>query len=150
AFAPAFRLDRAPNFEGAWHLHNADDADLDDPLIRSASAKLLALRDRRVRPATDDKILAGWNGLAIRGLAMAGTAFAEPSWVDAAQRTADFVRREMWRDGRLATSWRNGHVLELSFLDDHAFLLDGLIELLRASFDPDTLHFAIGLADALI
>ena len=150
AFAPAFGLDRAPNFEGRWHLHNADDTDLDAPPIASAAAKLLTMRSQRVRPATDDKVLAGWNGLAIRGFAMAGLAQAEPDWLHAAQRAADFVRRELWRDGRLATSWRDGRVLELSFLDDHAYLLDGLIELLRASFGRETLEFAIGVADALL
>ena len=150
AFAPAFGLDGPPNFEGAWHLHNADDADLDDPRIARAAEKLRILRARRVRPALDDKVLAGWNGLMIRGMARAGRAYGERAWIESASAAAHFVRAELWRDGQLCTSWRDGRVLPLAFLDDHAFLLDGLIELLQAEFDPDLLAFAIDLADGLL
>lgn len=149
-FAPTFGLDQTPNFEGRWHLHNASDADLAHHTIASASAKLFALRGRRVRPATDDKVLAGWNGLMIRGMTMAGRAFGERAWVDSASRAAHFVHRELWRNGRLCTSWRGDRIVDLSFLDDHAYLLDGLVELLQDAFDRELLEFAVALADALL
>ena len=150
AFAPAFGLDQPPNFEGRWHLHNASDADLTQPAIVSASDKLLALRGRRIRPATDDKVLAAWNGLMIRGMTMAGRAYGEPTWVDSASRAARFVQRELWRDGRLCTSWRDGRTVDLSFLDDHAYLLDGLVELLQDAYDRELFDFAVDIADALL
>ncbi len=149
-FKPAFGLDLPPNFEGRWHLHNATDAELAQPAIASASAKLLALRARGGRPATDNKVLAGWNGLMIRGMAMAGRAYGEPTWIESASRAARFVRRELWHDGQLCTSWRDGRVVALSFLDDHAYLLDGLVELLQDAFDAELFEFTIALADALL
>ncbi len=150
AFAPAFGLDRPANFEGRWHLHNADDTDLTDRAIESARAKLFELREKRVHPGVDDKVLAAWNGLAIRGLAQAGRAFDRPGWIEAAAHAAAFVRVQLWRDGRLVTSWRDGAVVEVSFLDDYAYLLDGLLGLLQARFDPANLEFAIALAEALL
>ncbi|MEX0899567.1 MAG: thioredoxin domain-containing protein [Gammaproteobacteria bacterium] len=149
-FAPLFGLDQPPNFEGRWHLHNASDADLSQPAVRSASQKLLELRARRIRPATDDKVLAAWNGLMIRGMTLAGRAFDEPAWIESASRAARFVHRELWQSGRLCTSWREGRVIELSFLDDYAYLLDGLVELLQDAFDAELLEFAVALADGLL
>ncbi len=149
-FAPTFGLDQPPNFEGRWHLHNADETDLTQPAIVSAAAKLLEMRARRERPATDDKVLAGWNGLMIRGMAKAGRIYGQPDWIESASRAARFVHRELWRDGQLCTSWRDGRVLQLSFLDDHAYLLDGLVELLQDAFDEALLGFAVELADALL
>lgn len=150
AFTPAFGLDRPPNFEGRWHLHCGSDADLAKPEIASAARKLATLRGRRLRPGTDDKVLAGWNGLMIRGLARAARVFGEPGWADAARDAARFVRAELWRDGRLVTSWRDGRVVRVAFLDDYAYLLDGLLELMQVGYDKALHEFADALADDLL
>jgi uncharacterized protein YyaL (SSP411 family) len=118
-FERRYGLDRDPNFEGAWHLHAF--VALEDlaremqmpgerakALLDAARAKLLAARGRRVRPGLDDKILAGWNALMIRGLAIAGRLLDEPRLVDAAIAAVDFLGREAWRDGRLHAAWKDG------------------------------------------
>ncbi len=111
--------------------------------------KLLRLREDRVRPLLDDKVLTDWNGLAISALARAAQAFDEPRYAEAAQRAARFVLDKLMPEGQLRHRYRAGHVDDLSFLDDHAFLANGLIDLYEATFDPVWLEAAGGVADAL-
>jgi uncharacterized protein YyaL (SSP411 family) len=150
--ARRYGLDREPNFEGAWHLHCV--AELQDPsgqsLLDSGRAKLLAARGRRVRPGLDDKVLTGWNGLMIRGFAISGRLLGTPGHVAAAMQAADCLRRHCWRDGVLLAVWKPGAAPLPAYLDDHAFLLDGLLELLQARFRSADLDFARDLAEALL
>lgn len=161
AFAERYGLEVAPNFEGrAWHLHAAvplvDVATrLGRPraeceaLISSARARLLALRETRVRPGRDDKVLTAWNALAIDGMAFAARVFGEPRWAESARRALDFVRNTLWLNGRLLAT--DGHSHLNAYLDDHAFLLAALLELVQG--DPlrvADLRFACVLADALL
>jgi len=159
--ARRFGLDRDANFEGAWHLHAfvtleevAREAAIPGKtakrLLDSARAKLLAERGKRIRPGLDDKILTAWNGLMIRGLAIAGRLLEEPALVDAAVAAIDFLRREAWRDGLLHASWKDGAARFPAYLDDHAFLLDALLETLQSRFRSEDLEFACRLADALL
>ncbi|MEX0733122.1 MAG: thioredoxin domain-containing protein [Steroidobacteraceae bacterium] len=160
-FARRYGLDREPNFEGAWHLHGfvelgrvAEELALTVPdataLLDLARAKLLAARQDRVRPGLDDKILTGWNGLSIRGFAISGRLLGEESHIDAASRAVDFLRENCWRDGSLFAAWKDGKARFPAYLDDHAFLLDALLELMQASFRVEDLRFARELADALL
>jgi uncharacterized protein len=160
-FARRFGLDREPNFEGAWHLHGfvtladvARELGLPGPRARElldvARGKLLAERGKRVRPGLDDKILTGWNALMIRGLAVAGRLLEEPALTDAAQRAIDFLRAHVWQDGRLFAGWKDGTARHPAYLDDHAFLLDALLESLQSRFRSEDLRFALEIADALL
>jgi len=156
-----YGLDRPANFEGRWILHRRDawravverlslDRAEADRLLASGRAKLLAARQQREAPAIDGKILAGWNGLAIKGLARAADVLGRPEWLAAARAAADFLRAELWRDGVLHGSWmadRTGHA---GFLDDYVNLLDGLLALLRAGWREEDARFAMELADALL
>ncbi|MDP1717436.1 MAG: thioredoxin domain-containing protein, partial [Burkholderiales bacterium] len=160
--APHYGLDGAPNFEGKyWHLvvtkPLADVADkLKIPLpecesqLASARAKLLAAREQRIWPGRDEKVLVSWNALMIRGMARAARVFNEPTWGHSAQRAADFIRSVMWRDGRLLATHKDGRAHLNAYLDDHAFLLDALIELMQAEFRSDDLEFARELAELLL
>jgi uncharacterized protein YyaL (SSP411 family) len=159
--ARRFGLDREPNFEGAWHLHafvtlEEIAAELGIPgaraseLLANACSKLFAARQGRVRPGLDDKILTAWNGLMIRGLAIAGRLLDAPALLDAALAAVDFLRSEAWRDGRLHATWKDGAARFPAYLDDHAFLLDALIEALQSRFRVEDLEFACRLADALL
>jgi uncharacterized protein YyaL (SSP411 family) len=103
-----------------------------------------------VRPGLDDKILTGWNALMIRGLAIAGRLLDEPRLVDAALAAVDFLRREAWRDGRLHAAWKDGAARFPAYLDDHAFLLDALLEVMQSRFRAADLAFSGQLADALL
>jgi len=159
--ARRFGLDREPNFEGAWHLHGfvalpevARELGLPEAQARSlldaARAKLLAERGTRVRPGLDDKILTAWNGLMIRGLAIAGRLLAAPELTEAAQQAIDFLRSHCWRGGRLYASWKDGEARHPAYLDDHAFLLDALLESLQSRFRTEDLDFALAIAERLL
>ncbi|MGE5130545.1 MAG: thioredoxin domain-containing protein [Sphingomonadaceae bacterium] len=147
-----YGLDRAPNFEGrAWHLHVAQPlAPESEAWLASARAKLFAAREQRVRPGRDDKVLVSWNALAIRGMAHAGRVFGRDEWVASARRALDFIRMRMWRDGRLRASYKDGRAHLNAYLDDYAFLLAALIELLQARFSSEDLAFAEELAGVLL
>jgi uncharacterized protein YyaL (SSP411 family) len=149
--ARRFGLDRAPNFEGAWHLHGfAEIEPGDEALLDSGRAKLFAAREKRIRPGLDDKVLTAWNGLMIRGLAISGRILGDSGHIDAACRAVDFLRENCWRDGRLYAAWKDGNARFPAYLDDHAFLLDALLELLQSRFRAEDLQFARDLADALL
>ncbi len=107
--------------------------------------KLLAMREKRVRPFRDDKVLADWNGLSIAALAMAGRMLDEPAMLTAAEEAAGFVLRHMQNKGRLLHRWRHGHAAIAGHLDDYAAMVWGLIELYEASFDSHWLAEAVRL-----
>jgi uncharacterized protein YyaL (SSP411 family) len=114
--------------------------------LERAREKLLAARGKRVRPLKDDKVLTDWNGLMIAALARAGAAFDEPRYVAAARAAADFALAELRHgDGRLSKRWRAGEAAFAGTLDDHAFLVWGLIELHQAAFEPRDLAMALEL-----
>jgi len=117
--------------------------------LAAAREKLLARRDGRVRPHTDDKVLAGWNGLMIGALGFAGRRCERPDFVAAAERAASFVLKTMRTDGRLRRSWRDGRVGGPAYLDDYAFLADGLLDLHEAGGDDRWRDEAGALMDVL-
>jgi hypothetical protein len=161
AFAPRFGLDREANFEGAWHLRVYEP--LEDiaaraavpvsttrRLIDSARVKLLEQRNARVWPGRDEKILASWNALMIRGLAVTGRVLGRGDLVEAAAAALDFVRGRMLVGGRLQATWKDGRARYNAYLDDHAFLLDATLELLQARWRTEHLAFATWLAEELL
>jgi len=104
-----------------------------------------------VPPATDDKVLAAWNGLAIGALADAGARFGNDSYVDAAGSAAEFVLSQMRReDGRLLRSWRDGTAGRPGYLDDYALMADGCLALYEATFDVRWFREARALADDML
>ena len=116
--------------------------------LAEARARLHEVRKRRVAPLRDDKILAAWNGLTISGLAVAGRILDEPRYLAAAAQAADFVLTHLRNaDGELQRSFKDGQARHAAFLDDHAFLTAGLIDLYEASFDPRWLAEALSLAE---
>jgi hypothetical protein len=146
-----FGLTRPANFEGkAWHLRIADAGLPRTDSLETARAKLLTVRDSRPRPGRDDKVLVAWNGLMVAGLAKAARRLPRPKLADAAARAVDFVRAELWLDGRLKASYKDGRARFDAYLDDYAFLGAGLVELLQCRWRNQDLHFATDLADVLI
>ena len=101
-----------------------------------ARHKLFAARERRVRPGRDDKVLASWNALMIGGLAHAARVFGKAEWLASARKALEFLRSRMWRDGRLLATYKDGRAHLDAYLDDYAFLLAALLELMQADFDP--------------
>ena len=135
------------NFEGRNILWvPAPDEDRWDSLGRSRAA-LYRARERRPHPLRDEKVVAAWNGLAISALALGGRVLAEPRYLEAAAGAGRFVLERMRPGGRLARSWMAGACGPSGFLADHAFLVQGLIDLHEATFDPRWLAEALALAD---
>ncbi len=161
AFSRRFGLDRDANFEGEWHLHIFESVDsiaaaLGESaqsvaaLLDSARAKLLKVRELRVWPARDEKILTAWNALVIKGLAIAARVLHRPDLADAATAAVDFIRRSLWRDGRLLAAYKDGRAHLPAYLDDYAFLADALLELLQTRWRTSDLEFARQLTDVLL
>ncbi|MGH2739489.1 MAG: thioredoxin domain-containing protein [Actinomycetota bacterium] len=122
-----------------------------ESILPAARDRLLQARERRVRPATDDKVLAAWNGLAIAAFAEAGRALGEPRYVRAAEGAAEFVLSSLRReDGRLNRAWRDGHTSGPGFLDDYAMLASGCLALYEATFELRWIREALALAEDMI
>jgi len=105
--------------------------------LDAAHTRLLRLRDERVRPGLDDKILCSWNGLMLKGLVTAYRTFGEPEFLTLALRLGFFLLKNM-RDsrngGRLWHTYKNGRAKQVGFLDDYAAVIDGLLALYQATF----------------
>ncbi|MCH7525990.1 MAG: thioredoxin domain-containing protein [Planctomycetes bacterium] len=127
-------------------LHGIEPDDLEKRLARMR-VKMFEARAKRVPPALDDKILTGWNGLMIAGLAKGGRAFNEPRYTEAAARAADFVLDKLRRDGHLLRTHRKGQSRLTGYLSDYAFFIEGLINLYEATFDVRWLDEAVALTD---
>ncbi|MDB5902344.1 MAG: hypothetical protein JWM26_1222 [Betaproteobacteria bacterium] len=156
--APHYGLTETPNFEERyWNLRVAQPlapvaSTLSIPIevaranLESARRKLFAARERRVRPGRDEKVLTSWNALMARGMARAGRSFGRPEWIESARRAIEFVRATLWRDGRLLATYKDGRAHLNAYLDDHAFLLDALVEMMQTDFRVDDLRWAEALA----
>ncbi len=112
--------------------------------------QLLAAREQRVRPGTDDKVLACWNGLMLAAFAEAARALENDAYLQVAQRNADFILREMRVEGQLRRSWRQGQTSPEVFLEDYAALILGLLELYQADFNPRWFAAAQSLTTEMI
>jgi len=124
-------------------------ADHREERLAKAREKLFAVRSGRIRPTRDDKILTDWNGLMIAALARAGWALREPKYVEAARIAADMVLTTMRS--------KEGGLLHMAgtpgvpgFLDDHAFMAWGLLELFQADQDPRWLKTSIDMVRAML
>ncbi|MBM3342206.1 MAG: thioredoxin domain-containing protein [Betaproteobacteria bacterium] len=149
--APHYGLDGAPNFEHEhWHLRVSKPFEGDPALLASARAKLLATRVKRIWPGRDEKILVSWNALMVTGMARAARVFDQPAWLASARRAVDFIRGTMWRNQRLLATYKDGKAHLNAYLDDYAFLLDALIELMQCEFRASDLDFARALAECLL
>jgi hypothetical protein len=157
-FRAVYGLEGPPPFEGERYvlfLHTPlaeqaragglSEADLMRRLEPGRRA-LVEARARRERPLTDDKVLADWNGLMIGAMARAGARLAEPRYIAAAERAAGFVLSRMV-DGTLLHSFREGRAHVSAFLDDYAFLVEGLLQLHGATGNGRWLTAAVRLGE---
>jgi uncharacterized protein YyaL (SSP411 family) len=142
-------VEEAGNWEGVNVLHLPAPDEEEWAALAPARAALYARRATRPAPQRDDKILASWNGLMISALAFGGRILSEPPWVEAAARAADHVLSRMVKDGRLQRCWLDGQAGPPAYLDDHAFLAAGLLDLYEATFRPRWLEAALDLADRM-
>jgi hypothetical protein len=143
-----FGVSERGNFEGANVLEARGPVPEHLPEIR---AMLYGVREQRVRPGLDDKRLTSWNALMISALAEAGVALDRAEYVEAAIQCADFVLGSLRSpDGRLLRTYKDGRAHIDAYLEDHAFLLEALLTLYEATFDPRFYREAVAIADTII
>jgi uncharacterized protein YyaL (SSP411 family) len=119
--------------------------------LTDIQAALLAARAERVRPGLDDKRLTSWNALMISALAQAGAALERADYLAAAAACAEFLLSDMRdSDGRLLRTWKDGRAHIDAYLEDHAYLLEALLTLYEATFDPRWYAEARAIADTMI
>ena len=141
-------ITQAGNFEGASIPVRATS---DPENLAELKARLLAAREQRVRPGLDDKRLTAWNALMIAALADAGAAMERSDYLDAAVACAEFVLRDLRdADGRLLRTYNRGRAKLAGYLEDHAFLLEALLTLYEATFDPRWFGEARALAETIM
>jgi uncharacterized protein YyaL (SSP411 family) len=141
-------VDLGPNFEGQNVLWLPGEPAPER--MAEARRRLFDVRERRVRPARDDKVLAAWNGLACRAFAEAGRALGRDDYVSAAVRNAEFVLGAMRADGRLLRTWKGGRAKLKGYLEDYAMVAAALLEVYEATFERRWLEAARSLADDLL
>src|SRR6267143_1231467 len=112
--------------------------------------RLLEVRRQRPAPGLDDKVVTSWNGLMIGAFARAGRVFERRDYADTAVRAARFVLRALRRDGKLLRSWRAGQARLPAYLEDHAFLAWGLLDLHEVTGELMWLDEARGLVTSML
>ena len=157
-----YGLDHPANFESeSWHLNVIEPLPavantLNVPLpqcetwLAGARRKLFAERKQRIHPGRDEKILVSWNALMIEGMAHAGRILGRAEWIASARRACDFIGTTMWQNSRLLATHKDGKTHLNAYLDDYAFLLKALTELLQADFRVEDVAFAQAIADVLL
>jgi len=161
-FCEYFGITESGNFEGATVLgvrkpvdvladaYEMDEAEITETL-QTALDEAFEAREERPRPARDEKILAGWNGLMISTLAE-GAVVLDDAYADVAADALGFVREQLWDESRqrLSRRYKDGDVAIDGYLEDYAFLGRGAFDHYQATGDVDSLDFALDLADAVI
>ncbi len=159
--ARRFGLDRSANFEGKWHLHVfkntaeiASELKLPEEQVMDVLAlarqKLFNVREERVHPGRDEKILTSWNAQMIKGIAIAGRVLENEDFIDSAAQALDFIKATLWKDGRLLATYKDGKAHLSAYLDDYVFLIDAILEFCQTRWRDGDLNFAIELADVVL
>ncbi|MGH7929442.1 MAG: thioredoxin domain-containing protein, partial [Candidatus Binatia bacterium] len=160
-FSRIYDISEAGNFENENILHpiltpeqasKYFNRSVDDilSLVADAKQKLFAQREKRIRPFRDEKLITAWNGLMLSGLAEAIEITGNSEYRSAAMRSVDFIFSQMFRDGHLLHTYKDGVAKILGYLDDYAFLAVGLLDLFEATFDRALFAKARELADIML
>jgi uncharacterized protein len=151
-FAQHYDVTPDGNFEGHNILNRLKPlprSEDDEARLAASRAKLLRVRDTRVRPGLDDKVLADWNGLMIAALANASQMLAEPSWLDMAEHAFAFIAVAMTRGDRLGHSWREGQLKFPGLASDFAAMIRAALALHEATGRQSYLDQAVAWQRAL-
>lgn len=140
------------NFEGRNILHLQDSFDgkvKEEPLVKSALAKLEKIRSKRPAPHLDDKIIGAWNGWMIWAMARGSAVTGESRYLTAAQNALNFIRKNMWKDGKLARFYRDGEAKASATAEDYSSLIYACMELHQVDLNPEWVKFALEMQTAL-
>jgi uncharacterized protein YyaL (SSP411 family) len=149
AFKTAYDVTPNGNWEGHTILRRVTPFGADEPTLATSRDLLFQVREKRVRPGWDDKVLADWNGLAIAALARAASVFDQPAWLDRGREAFDFVLTHMTADhGGVEHAWRLGRVTAPGLIDDQAAMARAALALHEATGDTGYFTAAERLANA--
>ncbi len=161
-FCQYYNITDGGNFENSTNIPNINSASrnlknrfgLNDKefgaIINKQKKILFDERKKRIRPFTDDKILTSWNGLAISGLSKGCQITGNDNYREAALQAARFIKDNLFEGNKLYHSYRLGKKTEKQFLEDHAYLMQGLIDLYEISYDYKWIKFAKKLVNIAI
>jgi uncharacterized protein YyaL (SSP411 family) len=160
-FKEAYGITPQGNWEGKTVLQRAlDDASLaarfklDPESVRQKLSELhrqlLQVREQRIRPGTDDKILVMWNSLALSAFAEAGRYLGRKDYLDASIKNARFLLGKLYVKDRLLRSWREGQAKHNAYLEDYAGLILALLSLYQSDPNPEWYTSALKLADEMV
>ena len=151
AVSDHFGITPGGNFEGRSILHLPGTSALEEPgIISWAKASLLRVRETRARPARDDKVLASWNGLTMASLAEAACVLERDDYLEAAVANGSFLLEAMIADGRLKHTYKDGQARIDGYLEDYAFVIEGLLRLHQATSDGRWLREAMRLTRVMV
>jgi uncharacterized protein YyaL (SSP411 family) len=154
-FCQHYNISREGNFEQSNILHISQNTDRTHQNAGRQSwtqtrKKLLEIREKRVPPGKDTKVLTAWNGMMLRSLAEAAATLQRPDYLEAATRNAAFLLSSLWVNNRLLRTWKDGQSKLLGYLEDYALLINGLLSLYEATFDVRWIDAARELGDSII
>ncbi len=160
-FGRYYGVSEGPNFEGKNILHMPRDPDVATALasatpdqmagaLARGRGALLALRNQRVRPARDDKALASWNGLMLRSFAQAAAVLGRDDYRETALASGAFIMTQLYHDGRLHRTYRDGQARLNGYLEDYGAVGNGLLDLWELTFDPLWFMAAREMAEAIM
>jgi uncharacterized protein len=150
AFMAAYGVTQHGNFERKNILEFVGNLE-QRPALAGARRKLFEVREQRVHPGRDEKVLTSWNGLMLAAFAEAARALDRDGYRTIAERNADFLLRELRQEnGRLLRTWKQGEAKLNGYLEDYSYLIEGLLELYQATFEPRWFVAAEELAETMI
>lgn len=160
-FCDFFDVTEVGNFEGENILHitssiteaaakNKISAEDLQAVLNNGRENLFALREQRVKPGRDEKVLTAWNGLMLASFAEASAILERSDYRKVAEANARFLLSRLKKDGLLLRTYKDGEAKLNAYLEDYACLIDGLVSLYEASGDLTWIESAVGLADTMI
>ncbi len=160
-FSAYYDVTEGGNFEGKNILNvratiedvarqNSITVDEANKVIEQGRQKLFEVRERRVKPGRDEKVLTAWNGLMLAGFADAAAILNRDDYREVARANAKFLLTQLQREGLLLRTWKDGAAKLNAYLEDYASLIDGLIALYEATGELEWIENAIRLADKMI
>ena len=162
AFCEFFDVTQEGNFEHGKSILNtprslekfaAEEGKTFEEITRTINAckrKLFYAREQRVRPGRDDKSLAAWNGLMLTAFAEAANILGRDDYREVAVRNAEFITTQLMRDGRLLRTYKAGQAKLNGYLEDYAYVIEGLLAVYEATFELKFFTQARELADTMI
>jgi uncharacterized protein len=145
-----FNVTQSGNFEGRNILYIGSDVWRDVKLSAVAKHELFDIRQKRVRPFLDRKIIASWNGMALSSLSEAAAVLGREDYLETARACGNFIEGTLVKERKLSHVYKDGKCASNSYLEDYACVVQGFLDLHAASADGKWLRLAVGLTEQMV